>query len=112
MSAGETFARDLQREAGARLFGENTAGASSSKRSWTFPSGIATVTFSTRSRWRNDGQPIEFNGIDPDMLVEAVPEEVQQGVNSAIRRAQEYIEEGSEPGAVRKSIVRDWLLGH
>ncbi len=91
ISAGETLARDLRREAKARLFGATTAGASSSKRSWTFPSGIASVTFSTRSRWRNDRKPIEFNGIEPDVTVEAVPDEVWQGLNSAILRAEEYL---------------------
>ena len=90
-SAGETLARDLRRFAEARLFGSRTAGSSSAKRTWTFPSGIASVTFSTRSRWGNDGQPIEFNGIEPDEKVEAVPQEVAQGLNSCICRAEEYI---------------------
>ena len=44
-----------------------------------------------RSRWRADRQPIEFNGIDPDVEVEAVPEEVKAGYNSAILRAQQYL---------------------
>jgi hypothetical protein len=91
ISAGETLARDLARSADARLLGARTAGSSSSKRQWTFPSGIASVTFSTRSRWRSDGQPIEFNGIAPDVELEAVPEEVAQGLNSEIRRAEEYL---------------------
>src|SRR5512143_3250484 len=39
ISAGETLARDLARNADARLIGARTAGASSSKRQWTFPSG-------------------------------------------------------------------------
>lgn len=91
ISAGETLARDLAHNAGARLLGARTAGSSSSKRQWTFPSGIASVTFSTRSRWRNDRQPIEFNGIAPDVELEAVPEEVAQGLNSEIRRAEEYL---------------------
>ena len=91
ISAGETLARDLARHANARLLGARTAGSSSSKRQWAFPSGIASVTFSTRSRWRNDGQPIEFNGIAPDVELEAVPEEVAQGLNSEIRRAEEYL---------------------
>ena len=93
MSAGETLARDLRRYAQARLFGSPTAGASSSKRTWSFPSGIASVTFSTRSRWRADGQPIEFNGIQPDVEVEADPDEAAQGLNSAILRAEEYLKE-------------------
>ena len=104
MSAGETLARDLRRGAGARLFGSRTAGASSSKRTWRFPSGIASVVFSTRSRWRNDRQPIEFNGIEPDVEVEAVPEEVAQGLNSAICRAEEYLQ-AALPGALKEQAV-------
>ena len=65
--------------------------SSSSKRTWTFPSGIATIRFSTRSRGGIDGKLIEFNGIEPHEVVEAVPEEVQAGKNSAILRAEEYI---------------------
>lgn len=91
ISAGETLARDLAQVAHARLLGARSAGASSAKREWTFPSGIASVTFSTRSRWRNDGQPIEFNGISPDDEIEAVPEEVARGLNSEIMRAEEYL---------------------
>jgi hypothetical protein len=103
MSAGETLARDLAQNAGARLLGARTAGASSSKRQWTFPSGIASVTFSTRSRTGNHGQPIEFNGIVPDVELEAVPEEVAQGVNSEIRRAEEYLANAAsqQPGTNR-----------
>ncbi len=91
ISAGETLARDFAQYAGARIFGTKSAGSSSSKRQWKFPSGIATVTMATRSRWRADGQPIEFNGIDPDVIVEPVPEEVQQGKNTEILRAEEYL---------------------
>ncbi len=91
VSAGETLARDFRRYAQARLFGVNSAGSSSSKRTWSFPSGIASIKFPVRSRWRSDRKPIEFNGIDPDVQVEAVPEELKKGKNSAILRAQEYI---------------------
>jgi hypothetical protein len=90
-SAGETLARDFERAANARLFGQRTAGSSSAKRTWQFPSGIASVSLPTRSRWRNDRQPIEFNGIEPHEPVEAVPEELQKGLNSCILRAEEYI---------------------
>jgi len=48
---------------------------------------------SRRSRWGISGQPIEFNGIKPDENVEAVPEEVQNGMNSAILRTEEYLAE-------------------
>ncbi|MDH4239457.1 MAG: DUF1349 domain-containing protein [Phycisphaerae bacterium] len=90
-SAGETLARDLVQYGNARLFGSLTAGSSSSKRTWSFPSGLATLSLPTRSRWGISGQPIEFNGIRPDENVEAVPEEVQRGLNSAILRAEQYL---------------------
>jgi C-terminal processing protease CtpA/Prc len=91
MSAGETLARDLVRYAGAKLIGSATAGASSAKRSWSFPSGIATLTLSTRSRWGPDRRPIEFRGIRPQKEIEAIPEEVQRGLNSAIVIAEKYL---------------------
>jgi len=91
ISAGETLARDFAQYGGARLFGSKTAGSSSAKAEWKFPSGIATVRFSVRSRWRADRKPIEFNGIDPDQEVEAVPDEVARGLNSDICRAEEYL---------------------
>lgn len=91
ISAGETLARDLAQLAQAHLLGSRTAGSSTSKRQWRFPSGIASVTFSTRSRWRGDGQSIEFNGIEPDEEIEAVPEEVARGLNSEILRAEEFL---------------------
>ena len=96
-SAGETLARDIRRLAGARLFGSPTAGSSSSKRTWAFPSGLAVVKLSTRSRWRGDRQPIEFNGVDPDVTVEAVPEELIAGRNSAIRRAEAWLAQQGTP---------------
>jgi hypothetical protein len=102
ISAGETLARDLAQLARARLLGSRTAGASSSKRQWTFPSGIASIMLSTRSRWRSDGQPIEFNGIQPDVETEAVPEEVAQGLNSEILRAQEWLANPRSSGAARR----------
>lgn len=122
MSAGETVARDLVRCSDARLFGSRTAGSSTSKRTWTFPSGIASVVMSTRSRWRNDGAPIEYNGIEPDVIVEAVPEEVGKGRNSCILRAVEYlrkeyprharreVDSGSEAGGL-EVVIDAWIEG-
>lgn len=91
ISAGETLARDLTRICGARLFGEATAGASSAKRQWSFPSGLATLMLSVRGRAGTDGKTIEFNGVTPDETVEAVPEEVQAGKNSTVLRAEEFL---------------------
>jgi C-terminal processing protease CtpA/Prc len=91
MSAGETLARDFRALADARVFGSKSAGSSSAKRTWTFPSGIASISFPVRSRWRGDRKPIEFNGIDPDVEINVVPEELLEGNNTAILRAEEYI---------------------
>jgi len=93
MSAGETLARDFVQRGSARLFGSKTAGASSAKRTWTFPSGVASLSVPTRSRWGIGGKPIEFNGIEPHVEVEAVPEELAQGLNSGICRAEQYLAE-------------------
>jgi hypothetical protein len=91
ISAGETLARDFARYSGARLFGSRSAGSSTIKRHLKLPSGLATVTFSVRSRTRRDRKPIEYNGIEPHEVVEADPDEVARGLNSAILRAEEYL---------------------
>jgi hypothetical protein len=99
MSAGETFARDLVQATGARLLGSSTAGASSAKRTWSFPSGIAVISIPTRSRQGID-RPIEFHGIRPHVEVEAEPEEVARGSNSEILRAEALLR-SSPRGNVR-----------
>jgi hypothetical protein len=111
MSAGETLARDLVNMTQARLFGSKTAGASSAKRIWNFPSGIGSMSLPTRSRWGIGGELIEYNGIAPHVEVEAVPEELQQGLNSAIVRAEEYItskpSESIDPAGSGQHIPQD-----
>ncbi len=74
-----------------RVFGSATAGSSSAKKQWKFPSGMATVMFSIRGRQGEKGKTIEFYGMKPDVAVEAVPEEVVDGRNSEILRAQEFL---------------------
>jgi C-terminal processing protease CtpA/Prc len=91
ISAGETLARDFVNYAEARIFGTVSAGSSSSKKDWTFPSGIATVKFSTRSRSGINRNVIEFHGITPHEITEVVPEEALAGENSSIKRAEEYL---------------------
>ena len=91
-SAGETFARDLFYAANAHLMGSVTAGSSTAKRTWPLPHELGTVTFSQRSRVGLNRRPIEYNGIAPDEVVEVVPAELQQGINSGIRRAEEYLQ--------------------
>lgn len=92
ISAGETFARDMVYSAGAYLMGSRTAGSSSAKREWQIPNGLGTATLPVRSRWGFERQPIEYNGIVPHKTVEVVPAELQNGINSGIRRAEEYLD--------------------
>ncbi len=99
MSAGETLARDIVQATQAKLLGSVTAGASSAKRVWKFPSGVASVVMATRSRSGVGDKPIEFNGVTPDIEVEAVPEEVGKGQNSEILRALEYLAQGASTAA-------------
>jgi hypothetical protein len=90
-AGGETLARDLVRYADARIFGTVSAGSSTSKRSWTFPSGIATIRYSARSRSGLGDKVIEFHGIAPHEVTEVVPEEALAGMNSSPKRAEEYL---------------------
>jgi len=92
-SAGETVARDLAQLARAHVMGSRSSGSSTSKRQWSLPYGLGTVLFSTRSRWGIGGKLIEFNGIAPHEKVEIVPEELKAGLNSGIRRAEEYLDQ-------------------
>ncbi|MCA8960457.1 MAG: hypothetical protein KDC38_08085 [Planctomycetes bacterium] len=91
VSAGETFARDLVRRCDARLIGERSAGSSSSKEVFEFPSGIAKIRYSVRSRGGLDGEPIEFRGIVPHEELEADPKDVATGKNTEIERARAII---------------------
>lgn len=90
ISAGETLARDLVRNLGAKLIGETTAGSSSTKTTFRLPSGLATIRFSTASRNGTKG-PIEFHGIEPDVEVFASPEILAAGKNTEIEYARRLL---------------------
>lgn len=87
ISAGETFARDLKREVEATIIGATSAGSSSQKRSFEFPSGVAKLQYSIKSRFGPDGRPIEWNGIRPDVEIEVDPLDVAAGRNTEIQAA-------------------------
>lgn len=91
ISAGETMIRDLVGIHEARVFGTTSAGSSSSKKSWEFPSKIATIVYSTRSRGGLEGKPIEFNGIAPHEEVEPRSEDMLAGRNTEILAAEAWI---------------------
>ncbi|MCA8970777.1 MAG: hypothetical protein KDC95_13365 [Planctomycetes bacterium] len=86
ISAGETMARDLVRHAKARLYGQTTAGSSSTKKLLDLLGGKIQVRYSNASR-NGIKRDIEFYGIEPDVIVEADPDEVRSGKNSMIEYA-------------------------
>lgn len=92
MSAGETFARDLVYCADAYLIGSRTAGSSSAKKTWQLPHDLGSIVLPVRSRWGFERQPIEYNGIAPKEVVEIIPSELQNGINSGIKRAEEHLD--------------------
>lgn len=85
------MARDLKKERDARIFGAVTAGSSTRKRIWDFPSGVGSLSLPVRSYFGSDKKPIEYNGIKPDVEREAVPAEVANGQNSEILAAEKYL---------------------
>jgi hypothetical protein len=93
ISAAETFTRDLVNICKARVFGATSAGSSSSKTEFTFPSGIATIRYSVRSRSGVGGKAIEFLGITPDVQLEADPTDVAEGRNTEILAALEWLKQ-------------------
>lgn len=96
VSAAETYCRDIVNIHGARVFGAVSAGSSSTKNVFTFPSGIAKVRYSTGTRPGLGGKPIEFNGITPHEEMEADPAEVARGLNSEIVRAEVWLARGGK----------------
>lgn len=90
ISAGETFARDLYRHAKARVFGQTSAGSSSTKKVVDLLGGKLQVRYSVGTR-SGIQKSIEFWGIEPHVPVEADPEEVRAGKNSTLERALEYL---------------------
>ncbi|MEE9392488.1 MAG: S41 family peptidase [Planctomycetota bacterium] len=91
ISAAETFARDLVEVCRGRLFGATTAGSSSTKRVFEFPSKVASVRYSVGARRGLKGKPIEFFGILSHERLEADPEDLAAGRNTEIEAAKKWL---------------------
>lgn len=89
-SAGETYARDLVNQCGARLFGSTTAGSSSEKSTIDLPRNLGKIIISTRSR-TGIKKCIEFNGIEPDEEVLYDLDDLAKGESTLIRKAVEWL---------------------
>ncbi|MFA4986199.1 MAG: S41 family peptidase [Candidatus Brocadiia bacterium] len=89
-SAGETYARDLAKGCGARLFGATTAGSSSEKAEYELPRGLGSITYSTRSR-SGITRNIEFYGIEPDERVFFDPSDLAKGDSTMAKAAVKWL---------------------
>ena len=94
VSAGETGSGQFKEEGRAYVIGESpTAGMSSQKTTIELPSGLFSLYFSTRSNkaWFNKGRGLEGVGLIPHEIVDLDPDDLAQGVDTLIRRAQELL---------------------
>ena len=93
-SSGETISGMLKEDGRAYMIGETpTAGMSSSKTTIELPSKLFALYVSVRSnkaRFQN-GRGIEGIGIEPHELVEYDAQDLDQGVDTALRRAEELL---------------------
>lgn len=90
ISAGETYARDLVQDFGAKLFGTKTGGSSSSKEEYVLPRNLGKIRYSVRSR-SGIKKIIEFNGIEPDFIVEFDQADLKAGVSTLLKTAHTWV---------------------
>jgi hypothetical protein len=96
-SAGETVSGMLKEDGRAYLIGDApTAGSSSQKETLAVPSGLFRVYFSVRSNKGrfNGGKGIEGIGVAPHEVVPYDAAELEKGVDTQIRRAEEILKAG------------------
>jgi len=89
-SSAEHFALWMQHIEHITLIGDTTGGGSGNPLSFTLPSGNE-IRVSTRCFYRYDGQPIEWNGIIPDTVIEQTEADILNGEDKQIEYAIEYL---------------------
>ncbi len=93
-SAGETVAGMFKEDGRALMLGDTpTAGMSSQKTVITVPSGLFSVRFSVASNKGrfNQGRGIEGLGVPPHEITPYDPADLLRGVDTQIRRAEEFL---------------------
>ncbi|MHA3771011.1 S41 family peptidase [Verrucomicrobiota bacterium sgz303538] len=96
-SAGETVAGMFKEDGRALMIGDTpTAGMSSQKAMLTVPSGLFSLRFSVASNKGrfNGGRGIEGIGVPPHEITPYDPADLKSGVDTQIRRAEEYLKAG------------------
>ncbi len=107
-SAGETASGMFKEDGRAYMIGESpTAGMSSSKRTLDLPSGLFQLYVSVRSNMGrfNKSKGIEGVGVVPHEIVAFVPEDLAQGEDTLIKRAEEILAEGAGSSLFKKNVA-------
>jgi len=94
-SATEHFALWMKNIDHVTLIGDTTGGGSGNPKTYLLASGNS-IKVSTRFFYRYDGQPIEWNGIVPDILIEQKESDVLEGIDKQLEYAIEYLDLQSE----------------
>ena len=96
-SAGETVAGQFKEDGRALMIGDApTSGMSSQKTKVAVPSGLFAAYFSIASNKGrfNGGRGIEGLGVPPNIVTPYDAEDLAQGVDTQIRRAEEFLTKG------------------
>jgi hypothetical protein len=89
-SSAEHLAMWMQHIDHVTLVGDTTGGGSGNPVSFILPSGNV-VKVSTRYMYRYDGEPIEWNGIVPDIIVTQTESDLLNGEDKQLEYAIEYL---------------------
>jgi len=85
-SSCEDFAEMMKHVPTVTALGDTTAGGSGAPALFALPSGRG-INVSTKDFRRYDGQPIEWNGVPPDILVRQTEEDIRQGRDRQLEHA-------------------------
>ena len=99
-SAGETLAGQFGEDQRALVIGPSaTAGMSSQKTTIKAPSGLCSAYFSVRSNKKrfNRGRGVEGIGIKPHIVVPYHAEDLAEGIDTQIKRAEELLAKRTWP---------------
>jgi C-terminal processing protease CtpA/Prc len=112
-SAGETVSGMFKEDGRGYMIGEShTAGMSSSKKTIELPSGLFALYVSVRSNKKrfNGGQGIEGIGVKPHEIVEYDAKDLDQGIDTLIKRAGEILSDYRKvtKGKVPYRVPKDW----
>ena len=90
LSAAEHLAMWMQHINHVTLIGDTTGGASGNPLAFSLPSGNE-VRMSTRYMYRYDGEPIEWNGIVPDIIVTQSESDILKGEDLQLEYAIDFL---------------------